>query len=275
MLATEAARTLMPTPLYTYNGSNVRRADFLNGLRAAGVRPGDTIFVHSAILAFGKPVTDDDEALLATLSNTLKKAVGKNGTVIMPTFTYSFTKKEPFDVRRTPSTVGSLTEHFRKERGVTRSRHPLFSVAIWGKKAAAFSKALSEDSFGKGTVFDLLYKENAKIVFLGASIQSMTFLHYVEQMHGVPYRYMKSFAGTIIDGKKRYPAECSFYVRDLSKQVDTDTTKFENMLRDKRLLREACVGGGAVLVVGARDSFKEGVRMLDNDVYSLLKKKPS
>lgn len=275
MLATEAARTRMLTPLYTYNGTNVGRSDFLSGLRAVGVRTGDTIFVHSAVLAFGKPVISENRVLLATLSDALKKAVGKNGTVIMPTFTYSFTKKEPFDVRRTPSGVGSLTEHFRKERTVIRTRHPLFSVAIWGKKATIFSKTLLRDSFGKGTIFDLLHKENAKIVFLGASIQSMTFLHYVEQMHGVPYRYMKSFAGIMIDGKKKYPAECSFYVRYLSKNVETDTAKLEAALRKKKLLCEARVGGGVIRAVEARDCFKEGMRMLDDDIYSLLKKRPS
>jgi len=191
----------------------------------------------------------------------------------MPTFTYSFTKKEPFDVRRSFSTVGVLTEHFRTERGVVRTKHPLFSVAVWGRKSLAFSK-VSEDSFGEGSTFDLLYRQNAKIIFLGASVQSMTFLHYIEQMHEVPYRFIKKFSGTIIDGKKKYSASCTFYARYLSKNIETDTTKLEGVLRKKKLLREARVGGGVIRATKARDCFREGMRMLDNDIYSLLKKKP-
>ena len=260
--------------LYTHNGANVNRSDFVKALRAVGVRTGDTIFVHSAMFAFGRFVAKDKKAFLTSISNMLKKTVGKSGTVIMPTFTYSFTKKEPFDVRRSPSTVGVLTEHFRKERGVVRTKHPLFSVAIWGKKKVAFSK-ISQDSFGTGSIFDILWRGNAAIVFLGAPFQSMTFLHYIEQSHVVPYRYVKTFSGTVIDGNKKSAASCTFLVRDLSKDVETDTTKLEMLLRKKKLLREAHVGGGTILAVRAKDCFRGVMQMLDNDIYSLLKRKPS
>lgn len=267
----------MQTPLYTHNKQLLRPSDFLKGLQAAGVRSGDTIFVHSAVLSFGKPAMENPETLLQALSDILKKAVGKKGTVIMPTFTYSFTKKEPFNVQRSPSTVGALTEYFRTEPGIERTKDPLFSVALHGQKTPLFSGTIQDryDSYGKGSIFDLLYRYDAKIVFLGATVQSMTFLHYIEQSHGVPYRFKKIFRGTIVDGQKRYPATCTFYARYLSRNVETNTALFEKELRTKKLLREAHIGGGTIAVVSARDSFRIGMHILDKDICSLLEKKPS
>ena len=40
----------------------------------------------------------------------------KKGTIIIPTFSYSFTKKETFDPTNTKSEVGIFSEIFRKKK---------------------------------------------------------------------------------------------------------------------------------------------------------------
>ena len=40
----------------------------------------------------------------------------KKGTIIIPTFSYSFTKKEAFDPTNTKSEVGIFSEIFRKKK---------------------------------------------------------------------------------------------------------------------------------------------------------------
>ena len=47
-----------------------------------------------------------------------------------------------YDIVRSPSTVGHLTEVFRKTEGVRRSEHPFSSVAVWGKDADFFLKTI-------------------------------------------------------------------------------------------------------------------------------------
>ena len=68
-----------------------------------------------------------------SLIKVLKESVGDNGKVIMPAFSYSFCKKEKFDIETSKSTVGVLTEFFRKQNDVERTIHPIFSSSIWGK----------------------------------------------------------------------------------------------------------------------------------------------
>ena len=99
--------------------------DLLAALRRLGITPGDVLMVHSSFDRFagfsGKP-TD--------VLRVLQDAVGPTGTLLMPTLPFTGTaveyvsRGEIFDVRRTPSRVGLLTELFRRSPGVVRSVHP-------------------------------------------------------------------------------------------------------------------------------------------------------
>ena len=123
------------------------------------------------IAVFGKLAVRDRKFLLDTLVDVLKECVGKNGTIIMPTFTYSFCKGEVFDVDNSKSTVGILTEHFRSLPAVKRTQQPIFSCAVYGKKQEYYLN-VSKDSFGKGSIFEKLHKDNGKILFLGADFHA-------------------------------------------------------------------------------------------------------
>lgn len=259
--------------LYSHKGKTLYARDFRAALLKAGIKKGDTIFVHSDVSVFGKLVMRDKQKLLGALSEVLKQSVGEKGTVIMPTFTYSFCKGEPYDAEKSPSTVGALTEHWRKTSGVIRTKHGIFSVALWGKHKQQFAR-VGDDSFGKDSIFGSLHRAKGKIVFFGAPVHSLTFLHYIEQAHGVPYRYLKTFKGTVIDGKRRSKTSARYLVRDLKKDVETDTSRLEARLRASGSMRDVRVGAGHILVAPAADVFSEGMRMLDWDINAFLKRKP-
>ncbi len=108
-------------------------SDFTRALTELKICPGDIVCVHSQIFSLGCPFISK-ENLLELLTEILQQMVGKNGTLIMPAFSYSFCKKELFDVQNTPSDVGVLTEFFRKQKNVKRTAHPIFSFSVWGEK---------------------------------------------------------------------------------------------------------------------------------------------
>ena len=93
-------------------------ADFERSIRGLGLTAGDVVLVHSAWDAFvgfqGKPT----EVIAA-----LQRVVTPDGTVLMPTIPFTGTAVEHvsrhpvFDVARTPSRVGLLTELFRRSAG--------------------------------------------------------------------------------------------------------------------------------------------------------------
>lgn len=141
--------------------------------------------VHSSFDAFegfqGKP---------SDVITVLKACVGLQGLVMMPTMTFSGTAvayaqtKPLFDVARTPSRMGLLTELFRRMPGVVRSLHPTHSVAIWGDAALSVAQGhySSATPCGAGTPFEVLRQRQGKIVLLGVDIGSMTFFHFLEEM---------------------------------------------------------------------------------------------
>src|SRR5438874_3158100 len=114
--------------------------DLAQSLRDLGIAEGDLLLVHSSYYAFagftGKP-TDVIAVLEAALS--------PRGALMMPTIPYNGTAVEHvartpmFDVARTPSRMGLITELFRRSVGVVRSVHPTHAVAIWGEEAQALA----------------------------------------------------------------------------------------------------------------------------------------
>ena len=152
------------------------------GIASLGVCREDTLFVHSSHDRFegftGKP----------TNVNHILQEVVSDGTLLMPTLSFGGTAVEyvaqakVFDVKRTPSQMGLLTELFRREPGVLRSVHPTHSVAAWGRGAAAMiaNHHLATTPCGRATPYQRLLNNDGKILFLGTDISVMTFFHYLE-----------------------------------------------------------------------------------------------
>ena len=93
-------------------------------------------------------------------------------------------------------------------------------------------------------------------------------------MHGIPYRFMKTFTGVIVDGERSYTDSYTYLVRPLDGTVDPDFSKLGNRLLEKGLMKSAPLGHGHVLAVRVRDVFNEGIKMLDEDIYCLLAHTP-
>jgi aminoglycoside 3-N-acetyltransferase len=88
----------------------------------------------------------------------------KKGTIVIPTFSYSFTDKKNYDIIKSKSNVGFLTNEILKLKGVKRTLHPIFRFAISGKKEKDLLMCDTKNCFGKNTVFDYLIKKRATII---------------------------------------------------------------------------------------------------------------
>ena len=252
--------------------AGVKPRDVTDALLSVGVRQGNTLLVHSdAIIAAQFPSLSAEQRL-QNLIQAIEAAIGKSGTLVIPTFSYSFTRGEPFDVQNTPSTVGLLTEYFRKLPGVYRSADPIFSFAFRGPLAKELSSIPIRECFGPKSAFSALHDLNAEIVDLGCSMtRGGTFVHYVETMHGVNYRYGKTFSGTVImPDRQSYECSVVYNVRDLSRKSEADFRRLQNQLSGEKKLRTADVGRSRILAVRAKDLFDTAWKMLDEDPVSLI-----
>jgi aminoglycoside 3-N-acetyltransferase len=186
----------------------------------------------------------------------------------LPTFTYSFCKGEAFDLRNTPSAVGSLTEYFRKLAGTERTRDPIFSFALRGDRDYL---NISNICFGQGSVFDKLYRNGAKIVLLGTNIgNGMTFIHYAERKHGVPYRYDKAFRGTVVNDGAAKEEEFEYYVRKLDVPSIISPTILQEFLLLEDNYKVVPFAGGQIGMIDARRCCDDTMAKLSIDPYCLL-----
>ncbi|MEM7124852.1 MAG: AAC(3) family N-acetyltransferase [Chloroflexota bacterium] len=166
----------------------------LQGLRKLGVVPGDVLFVHSSFKSLG-PVEGGAEAVISALEN----AVGPEGLLLMPSFNLVDRDKraECWNIRETPSTVGWITEVFRRMPSTHRSDHYSHSVAARGKDAKAFvADHLSQEGYGSpwdlapwGKTFGecspmvQAYKRSGKLLMLGVDYFTSTYIHFVEVIY--------------------------------------------------------------------------------------------
>ncbi|MBO7214431.1 MAG: AAC(3) family N-acetyltransferase [Clostridia bacterium] len=154
-------------------------------LKRLGLKKGDVVIVHSSLSAMGNV-----DGGANTVIDALLKVLGKKGTLLFPAFSYTpclQTKK--WDYYTTPSCVGTIPETFRKRKGVLRSVHPTHSVCALGKFASEMvSNHYKDDTpVGENSPFRQLSKRNGKILMLGCSLHSNSFMHGVEEMANVSY----------------------------------------------------------------------------------------
>ena len=255
--------------LYMHDEQCIGADEFTEALRAIGAKDNDVLFVHSDIKVFGKLGAEADRDDLCRHLVEAIAASAPGGTVVMPAFTYSFGGGKPFDLQESPSEVGTLSEFFRTEAADVRSRHPMYSVTAKGSAAKELLD-IDMDAFGTHSFFSNLLAAGGLIVSFGAPyLHSATFMHYIEQTHGVPYRFLKTFRGGFQDEGVEREVSCTSYVRHLDQDADVDTDRLEARLRAEGFLKEIAVGAGKIMAVRAQDEFAVGMQMLDENIYDL------
>jgi aminoglycoside 3-N-acetyltransferase len=247
-------------------------ADVDDALAACGVEVGDVLFLHTdAIVTEQFPPSVPEERYDMLIDAVLAR-LWDGGTLVMPTFTFSFTRSEPFDIHQSPSTVGAISEHFRKRPGVLRSGNPIFSVAAFGRFAHAFAGSKSNECFGRDTAFAKLHQLNGKICCAGCSFDRATFVHYVEERNAVEYRSFKKFKGTLTQaGGKRRQMTCRYFVRDLERDTATDLSRLRTKLQDTGKLSVSSIGGVGLVCVSAQNFFETAAAMLQADPRALIR----
>ena len=155
-------------------------------IAALGIRPDDTLMIHSSMKAIGE-VEGGADTVLDAFSEYLQ-----GGLLLLPTHTWAqMSDRHPvFDPLSEPSCVGILTNLFFRRPGVVRSLHPTHSVAALGKDAPDYVRGEenSQTPCPRNGCWGRLYDRNAKILFLGCPLKRNTFLHSVEEWNDIPQR---------------------------------------------------------------------------------------
>ena len=100
--------------LFYHQDKPITQQDVVDALIQVGLKEGDLVLIHSDVSSFGKlGEVRDRQLFLQLILDAFFEVIGLEGTLIVPTFTYSFCKKEVFEALKTPSTVGIFSEFIR------------------------------------------------------------------------------------------------------------------------------------------------------------------
>jgi aminoglycoside 3-N-acetyltransferase len=188
-----------------------------NKIRDLGLKSGDKVLVSSDLLNFFIQIKKtNNQITINNIIDILLKIIGKNGTILFPTFNWDALKRKEFK----------------------RSRNPIYSFAVAGKDRDYICRLKHKACFGLDSPLGYLIEKKAKNLSIGLDYKDgFTFVHVVEELVGVDYRYNKKYSGITIINKKKKLEIYSMYVRDLSLNLVTVINKkLDKILLRKKLL---------------------------------------
>jgi aminoglycoside 3-N-acetyltransferase len=235
--------------LFKNQGQLFSASDLQDTLRHLGADECDVLYIHTG-MQFGLPNLQLGRSVVLESLAEILYGLGVS-TLIMPSYTFSFCGGQEFDREKSVSSMGALNEYMRTRHHWMRSCDPLMSNILFGQERGLLTE-IGKNSVGRGSTFDLLSSLNAKVkfLFLGPRIHDcFTYMHYLEAIKQVPYRYDFTFNGLIIDGERHYEDEYKLFIRDEGVQAGNGAKIYENMLIERGLARFQRVGGGAITVV--------------------------
>lgn len=250
-------------------GKQYGMEDVYQTLKEVGAEDCETLFLHSDVM-FGKVGKGFSRTeYLQSLYDILKEIHVKY--LIVPTFTYSFCNKEDFNVKTSRTSMGAFNEYIRKKEGRYRTLDPLLSLSVPKSLQQRFSH-VSDHSLGKGSGLDVLHQlDGVKFLFFGARLGNcFTYVHYVEKMRDVPYRFDLDFHGRIIDENEKVFEKTQTIHTACGGVKAGDYYYFEDYLEEKGVLLRRTLGDKIVSCISEKDAYQEISRMLDKNICYFL-----
>ena len=228
----------------------LRPADLVRDLVGIGVRRGDLLMVHSSLRSIGFVKAGPE-----TVVEALLRAVGPEGTLVVPTFTYPFTQDPTFvfDPAHTPSGMGAISEAARRRPEARRSIHLAHSVAAIGPLAETIATAGGASAWDADSPMRQVFDRNGRYLLLGVPYQNLTAMHLCEVWLGLPYRKAR-----ISEGLMRHPdGSCTPLVSigtpPLPGHPGSDYNRLGQRMEDAGLVTLGSVGNAVARLLDARD----------------------
>lgn len=230
------------------------------------LKKGDNVVFHSNIGGLHQFEKNLNKRDFETFLHYIINYIGKDGTLLIPTFNYDFTKGKPFNRKKSECQVGEFGNSLVKKFYKCRTYNPVFSHLIFGKLQKKIFKCNESEVFGKKSIFEIIKRENFKIISFCCSPNTITFLHYIEREAGVNYRYNKFFSG-ICENKK---VKIKYFV---------GKKKFDYSIKEKKILRlidnknfkKVVYGRFNTYIVNSTYLYNRLKKKIDKNRYYLIK----
>jgi aminoglycoside 3-N-acetyltransferase len=163
----------------------ISEQEFRNILtKRLGISQGSVVFIHSSVDSLN--IQFDEYRLLEILLET----VGKEGTLLFPAWHFTYRaedylrKKIVFDVKRSPSVLGLLSEMARRHPDAVRSIHPINSIVAIGNHAAEITGEHGSSIYpcDETSPYYKMMKLGGQIIGIGVDTNFLSFVHCPEDV---------------------------------------------------------------------------------------------
>jgi len=246
-----------------------------------GLTIGDTVYVHSSIDQLNL------EFPFYRILPLIQNVIGERGTVLFPTYpnrsplsSYEYLLNgNVFDVKRTPSYTGLLTEFARRQRNAVRSLHPTKSVCAIGHYAKDLTAThqLSPYPYDSCSPYYKLVEYEAKIVGIGVWTQYLSFVYCIDDALKDNAPVQTYFPETFKAKCINYQGETEIvetYAHDM-KQVVHDVPRYIKTHIADDVCRDLIINGMKFFRADAAKLFpimlelaKKGITVYPRSVYS-------
>ena len=238
---------------------------------------GDLVYVHSGMDGLNL------EFPFYRILFLIQEVIGPNGTVVFPTYpnhrisSYEWLKQgNVFDIRKTPSYTGILTEFARRQRQAIRSLHPTKSVCAIGPAAAELTAThyLSPYPYDTNSPYYKLIAGGGKIVGLGATTNYISFGYCVDdalkEKFPVRVYHDELFAATCINYEYERVVVKTF-AHDMSTTVHPDMPEWMRRYVSEAACRDLVVKGMKFFRADAARLFAEMMDLARRDIIAYPK----
>lgn len=167
--------------------------EFKIGLQKVGIQPGDALFVMcSADKIYQK--TGHHLPVHLVLRDLLE-FVGKEGTIMVLGYADKrvdiLSKKRIFNVRKTPTQNGILSELLRRKSATIRSLHPVYSALAYGRKAKDYCSYhhLSPYAFDEHSPYYRITQDGGKYLGIGLGVEAFSPGHMLDDYYKQSFKH--------------------------------------------------------------------------------------
>ncbi|CDU10772.1 conserved hypothetical protein [Vibrio coralliirubri] len=148
-----------------------------------GLVRGDHLFVHASLSLINTKLSS------LQVLDILLDIVGEKGSVTVPCYPPMSSKKfmlsrSKFNVLKTRSGMGELSEHVRKHPLSIRSLHPTKSIASIGLNREYLTYSVRDNftAFGVGSPYEKMLDLTPKVLGVGVPMSYLSYVHCAEDM---------------------------------------------------------------------------------------------
>jgi aminoglycoside 3-N-acetyltransferase len=238
--------------------TEVPQSTVVQQLGELGVPQGEVVLVHTSYSAVG-PIEGGPGGLI----DALLAAVGKHGTLVMPSWTDE--DDEVFDPRNddVEDHLGIVADTFWRRPGVLRGDHPFAMAAVGDEALTVTSSPFILPPHARGSGVATVHDLDGLVLLLGVTHDADSTVHYGELVVGVPYRSPKHI--TVVEHGR--PKRIDYGEND---HCCRNFAWVGDWLRARGLQHEGPVGHGHAMLARSRHIVKTVVEELRDDSCRFL-----